>query len=164
MNPVSKKLKPNNTRTDGPAREEEEEDAEDERKSVEESITTQLKNRMLASGEWLRLQKILMVKLKGSEWEEQLRCAAETRALEPDNPTLTKLIHHLRPIAQNTIPSEIKHEISTSIEQFIRANIEEEDDDDDDDAADDHHQQRQQNNNDEEEEDEEDEEAMEEVV
>ncbi|KAA1131715.1 hypothetical protein PGTUg99_015361 [Puccinia graminis f. sp. tritici] len=105
MNPVSKKLKPNNTRTDGPAREEEEEDAEDERKSVEESITTQLKNRMLASGEWLRLQKILMVKLKGSEWEEQLRCAAETRALEPDNPTLTKLIHHLRPIAQSTSPS-----------------------------------------------------------
>ncbi|KAA1132517.1 hypothetical protein PGTUg99_009972 [Puccinia graminis f. sp. tritici] len=102
MNPVSKKLKPNNTRTDGPAREEEEEDAEDERKSVEESITTQLKNRMLASGEWL----------------------------------------------------------STSIEQFIRANIEEEDDAD----ADDHQQQRQQNNNDDDDdEEEEDEEAMEEV-
>ncbi|EFP86489.1 uncharacterized protein PGTG_12445 [Puccinia graminis f. sp. tritici CRL 75-36-700-3] len=159
MNPVSKKLKPNNTRADGPAREEDEEDSEHERKSVEESITTQLKNRMLASGEWLRLQKILMVKLKGSEWEEQLRCAAETRALEPDNPTLTKLIHHLRPIAQNTIPSEIKHEISTSIEQFIRANIEEEDDDDDAD-----HQQLQNNNDDDDDEEEEDEEAMEEVV
>ncbi|KAA1119978.1 hypothetical protein PGT21_036724 [Puccinia graminis f. sp. tritici] len=63
-----------------------------------------------------------------------------------------------RPIAQNTIPSEIKHKISTSIKQFIRANIKEEEDDD----GDDH--QPQQNNNDDEEDDEEDKEAMEEAV
>ncbi|KAA1097988.1 hypothetical protein PGT21_026066 [Puccinia graminis f. sp. tritici] len=63
-----------------------------------------------------------------------------------------------RPIAQNTIPSEIKHKISTSIKQFIRANIKEEEDDDDDDH------QPQQNNNDNEEDDEEDKEAMEEAV
>jgi hypothetical protein len=47
MNPISKKPKPNNTPTH-------QDQAQEDRTTIEDSITTQLKNRMLASGEWLR--------------------------------------------------------------------------------------------------------------
>ncbi|KAH9442584.1 hypothetical protein Pst134EA_031806 [Puccinia striiformis f. sp. tritici] len=111
---------------------------------------------MLISGEWLRLQKILMNKLRGSNWEENLRCEAEARALDKDNPTLSKLINHLRPIAQK----ELKQEIAASISKFIKANIEEQDDDDDDDDDDD----GPDGNGNDDDDDDDDDEAMEEVV
>ncbi|KNZ64625.1 uncharacterized protein VP01_100g19 [Puccinia sorghi] len=116
-------------------------------KAIEESVINQLKNRMLVSGEWLRyvhhkthmadkedisnflkkrLQKRLMVKLTGSEWEENLRCEAE-----------------------DSIPVELKQEISASIRAFIKANIQHDHADDKDQDQD---------------EDEEDDAAMEEVV
>lgn len=98
--------------------------------SVEDTVSLQLKNRMLASGEWLKLQKLLMQRLRGSEWEENLRCEAETRALGSDAPNLSKLINHLRPIAQNTIPTETKQEISSLIHNFINSNVVIEDQDD----------------------------------
>ncbi|KAI7944149.1 hypothetical protein MJO28_011677 [Puccinia striiformis f. sp. tritici] len=156
MNPINKKLKSNN---DQQQQQQPENNETDQQKSIEDSITNQLKNRMLISGEWLRLQKILMNKLRGSNWEENLRCEAEARALDKDNPTLSKLINHLRPIAQNTIPEELKQEIAASISKFIKANIEEQDDDDDDDDDD-----GPDGNGNDDDDDDDDDEAMEEVV
>ncbi|KAI8450841.1 hypothetical protein BY996DRAFT_6416990 [Phakopsora pachyrhizi] len=83
--------------------------------SIEDSIKLELKNRMLISGEWLKLSKLLRDRLKGSKWEEDLRCQAESykwlsgnyachhvldRALEADHPSLHTLMDYLRPIAQ----------------------------------------------------------------
>jgi hypothetical protein len=49
MNPVSKKIKPN-----GNSNSNQQQQESGKQQSVEESITAQLKNRMLVSGEWLR--------------------------------------------------------------------------------------------------------------
>ena len=150
MNPVAKKAKPNSNASSKSTRKAPDAPAGDGRQpTLEESITTQLKNRMLASGEWLRLQKAVMAKLRGSEWEESLRCEAEGRALQKDGPTLANLVAHLRPIAHNTIPADVKQEISACISAFIKANVEQDGHDDGDDDDD---------------EEDEDEDAMEEVV
>ncbi|MBW0489970.1 hypothetical protein O181_029685 [Austropuccinia psidii MF-1] len=97
--------------------------------SIEESIQTQLKNRMLVSGEWIRLQKLLLARLKGSKWEQDLRCEAENRALQPDKPNLSSLIEHLRPIAQNSIPSDLRDELTKSIHAFVESNLAQDDHD-----------------------------------
>ncbi|KAG0139566.1 hypothetical protein CROQUDRAFT_54519 [Cronartium quercuum f. sp. fusiforme G11] len=91
---------------------------------LEESIKVELKNRMLASGEWLRLTKVVREQLKGSSWEENLRCMAEARALEPDEPGLGKLIEYIQPIAAETVPAELKDDIMSSIRQFVEVNVE----------------------------------------
>ncbi|POW08141.1 hypothetical protein PSTT_07731 [Puccinia striiformis] len=124
MNPINKKLKSNN---DQQQQQQPENNETDQQKSIEDSITNQLR--------------------------------IESRALDKDNPTLSKLINHLRPIAQNTIPEELKQEIAASISKFIKANIEEQDDDDDDDDDD-----GPDGNGNDDDDDDDDDEAMEEVV
>ncbi|EGG07758.1 uncharacterized protein MELLADRAFT_62423 [Melampsora larici-populina 98AG31] len=90
---------------------------------VEDMIKTELKNRMLASGEWSRLTKKVREQLKGSSWEENLRCTAEARALEADEPSLGELIEYIQPIAADTVPEQIKNDIMASIRHFVEVNV-----------------------------------------
>ncbi|KAH9812434.1 hypothetical protein DFH28DRAFT_978459 [Melampsora americana] len=90
---------------------------------VDETIKTELKNRMLASGEWLRLMKKVREQLKGSSWEENLRCTAEARALEADEPSLGELIEYIQPIAADTVPEHLKNDIMASIRHFVEGHV-----------------------------------------
>ncbi|KAH7886640.1 transcription factor e(y)2-domain-containing protein [Phlebopus sp. FC_14] len=89
-----------------------------------ESLYSQVHRRMVESGEWDRILRLLAAKLSEHGWSDELCHRAKERARAMDPLSFRAVLEEISPHAQVTVPLAVKREITNLIRQYVREQFE----------------------------------------
>ncbi|KIJ67245.1 hypothetical protein HYDPIDRAFT_84033 [Hydnomerulius pinastri MD-312] len=95
-----------------------------------EALYAQVHKRMVESGEWDRILRLLSAKLSEHGWSDELsrwvltRNGSTERARTMDPLSFRAVLEDLSPHAQATVPLAVKRETTKLIQQYVREQFE----------------------------------------
>ncbi|KAF8840439.1 hypothetical protein BDN67DRAFT_903507 [Paxillus ammoniavirescens] len=92
--------------------------------SETEELYAQIHRRMVESGEWDRILRLLSSKLSEHGWSDELCHRAKERARTMDPLSFRTIIEEVSPHAQASIPLAVKREITNVIRQYVKDQFE----------------------------------------
>ncbi|EGN97482.1 hypothetical protein SERLA73DRAFT_124175 [Serpula lacrymans var. lacrymans S7.3] len=87
-------------------------------------LYSQVQRRLVESGEWDRMLRLLNAKLNESGWTDDLRHRAKEHARSVDAPTFQSLLEEISPQVQTTMPLAVKRELIATIRQYVEKQFE----------------------------------------
>ncbi|KIM87807.1 hypothetical protein PILCRDRAFT_261961 [Piloderma croceum F 1598] len=93
-------------------------------KNDTEALYAQVQRKLVESGEWDRIQLILMNKLNESGWTDDLRHRSKENARDMEPLSFRVLLKGLAPHIQTSIPPAIRKEMMAVIRQYVEKQFE----------------------------------------
>ncbi|KII84716.1 hypothetical protein PLICRDRAFT_57244 [Plicaturopsis crispa FD-325 SS-3] len=90
-----------------------------------DGLYEQIQRRLVESGDWDRIQRLLAQKLNESGWTDDLRHQSKEKARASPPPTAHNLLEQLSPQARTTMPLAVRQEVMAIIRQHIEQQFEE---------------------------------------
>ncbi|KAI5454499.1 SAGA histone acetylase and TREX-2 complexes component [Naganishia albida] len=90
-----------------------------------EEIQQKLANRMVKSGEWQRIQDVLIARLSESGWTDQVKSHAKEHARQMQPLKFDALQQDTADFAFDTLPDTVKNDILAQIRTYIVSQIDE---------------------------------------
>ncbi|KAL4244553.1 Transcription and mRNA export factor SUS1 [Abortiporus biennis] len=91
---------------------------------VPEALYAQIQRRMVESGEWDRIRSILASKLNEAGWVDNLHHKSKEMARDLSSISARRLSEELDPVAQTSVPQNVKDNAVALIRQFLETQIE----------------------------------------
>ncbi|KAI0791346.1 transcription factor e(y)2-domain-containing protein [Abortiporus biennis] len=91
---------------------------------VPEALYAQIQRRMVESGEWDRIRSILAGKLNEAGWVDNLHHKSKEMARDLSSISARRLSEELDPVAQTSVPQNVKDNAVALIRQFLETQIE----------------------------------------
>ncbi|KAI5992637.1 transcription factor e(y)2-domain-containing protein [Pisolithus marmoratus] len=89
-----------------------------------DALYQQIHRRMVESGEWDRILRVLSAKLSEQGWSDDLYHRAKERARMMDPPLFKTILDEISLHAKATVPLSVKHEMTAQIRQFVKDQFE----------------------------------------
>lgn len=87
------------------------------------TLYSQLRRRLIESGDWEQIRIMLNSKLNESGWTDDIRHRSKERARNMDPLSFQTLLEEIRTHAQTSIPLAVKREATTLIRQNLEKHI-----------------------------------------
>ncbi|KAG6373584.1 transcription factor e(y)2-domain-containing protein [Boletus reticuloceps] len=84
----------------------------------------EIHRRMVESGEWDRILRLLTSKLSEHGWVDEIRHRAKERARSMDALSFRLLLEEIMPPAQASIPPAVKREVTNILRQYVKDQFE----------------------------------------
>ncbi|KAI6012245.1 hypothetical protein EDC04DRAFT_742024 [Pisolithus marmoratus] len=89
-----------------------------------DALYQQIHRRMVESGEWDRVLRVLSAKLSEQGWSDDLYHRAKERARMMDPPFFKTILDEISFHGKGTVPLSVKHEMTAQIRQFVKDQFE----------------------------------------
>ncbi|KAN0078243.1 Transcription factor e(y)2 domain containing protein [Tylopilus felleus] len=92
--------------------------------SETDEFYAQIHRRMVESGEWDRILRLLASKLSEHGWVDDMRHRAKDHARSMDALSFRMILEEIAPTAQANIPPPVKREVMNILKQYVRDQFE----------------------------------------
>ncbi|KAL4072007.1 transcription factor e(y)2-domain-containing protein [Scleroderma yunnanense] len=89
-----------------------------------DALYEQVHRRMVESGEWDRILRVLSNRLSEQGWSGSVHDRAKERARTMDPPFFQTILEEVSRYAQATVPPAVKDEVTKKIREFVQAQFE----------------------------------------
>ncbi|KAI9458991.1 transcription factor e(y)2-domain-containing protein [Boletus coccyginus] len=92
--------------------------------SETDEFYVQIHRRMVESGEWDRILRLLTSKLSENGWVDEIRHRAKERARSMDTLSFRGILEEVSPPAQANMPPAVKREVTNILRQYVKDQFE----------------------------------------
>ncbi|KIM64489.1 hypothetical protein SCLCIDRAFT_115005 [Scleroderma citrinum Foug A] len=89
-----------------------------------DTLYEQVHRRMVESGEWDRILRVMSTGLSEHGWSGKVHDRAKERARTMDRPFFQAILEEVSQYAQANVPSAVKDEVMKKIREFVQAQFE----------------------------------------
>ncbi|KAI6127081.1 hypothetical protein F5141DRAFT_1085390 [Pisolithus sp. B1] len=89
-----------------------------------DALYKEVHRRMVESGEWDRILRVLSAKLSEQGWSDELYHRAKERARIMDPPLFKTILEEISLHGEATVPLSVKRETTAQIRQFVKDQFE----------------------------------------
>ncbi|KAI6144326.1 hypothetical protein BKA82DRAFT_760236 [Pisolithus tinctorius] len=89
-----------------------------------DALYTQVHRRMVESGDWDRILRVLSAKLSEQGWSDELYHRAKERARMMDPPLFKTVLEEISLHGEATVPVSVRRETTAQIRQFVKDQFE----------------------------------------
>ncbi|KIR54479.1 protein SUS1 [Cryptococcus gattii Ru294] len=92
--------------------------------TVDEATINAIRQRLLETGDWERIQKLLRAHLEESGWVDDLKDLAKEKARAQDVPNLENLVKQISESAAGMVSANVKRDVILEIESVLDREVE----------------------------------------
>ncbi|RXK42134.1 hypothetical protein M231_00491 [Tremella mesenterica] len=90
----------------------------------DQEILNQIRTRLMQTGDWDRISRLLSARLQESGWEDELKDLSKETARTQEQPNLQSLIRDIRPKAQQMLDPQIRAAVLQEIQAALEREVE----------------------------------------
>ncbi|WVQ79424.1 hypothetical protein IAT38_001522 [Cryptococcus sp. DSM 104549] len=90
----------------------------------DEATANAIRQKMMETGDWERIQNLLRARLEESGWVDDLKNQAKEQARAQETPNLEELMKSLSESAASSVSPELKRDLTQEVERVLDDNFE----------------------------------------